>query len=54
VAGTDVVVLEIRNSGLRKASDELQSRFDRVFISLLVKRLIATTASLETLAAAKG
>ena len=54
VASTDVVVLEIRNSGLRKASDELQSRFDRVFISLLVKRLIATTASLETLAAAKG
>jgi CRP-like cAMP-binding protein len=54
VAATDVVVLEIKNSGLRKASDELQTRFDRVFISLLVKRLIATTASLETLAAARG
>lgn len=54
VASTDVVVLEIKNSGLRRASDDLQTRFDRVFISLLVKRLIATTASLETLAAAKS
>jgi serine/threonine protein kinase len=54
VASTDVVVLEIRNTALRRASDELQTRFDRVFISLLVKRLIATTASLETLAAAKS
>jgi serine/threonine protein kinase len=44
VAETDVVALEIRNSGLRISSDDLQMRFDKAFIRQLVHRLIATTA----------
>jgi signal-transduction protein with cAMP-binding, CBS, and nucleotidyltransferase domain len=44
VAETDVVVLEVPNAALRQASDDLQKRFDRVFIALLVQRLMATTA----------
>jgi serine/threonine protein kinase len=43
VAATDVTVLEIRNTALRHASDDLQMRFDKAFIKLLVNRLIATT-----------
>ena len=43
VADTDVLVLEIRNTALRQASQDLQSRFDKAFINLLVGRLIATT-----------
>jgi serine/threonine protein kinase len=42
VAETDVVALEIRNSALRQASDDLQIRFDKAFIHLLVNRLITT------------
>lgn len=43
-AETDVVALEIRNSGLRISSDDLQMRFDKAFIRQLVQRLIATSA----------
>ena len=43
VAETDVLVLEIRNAALRQASEELQARFDKAFIQLLVNRLIATS-----------
>ena len=44
VAETDVTVLEVPNAALRQASDDLQKRFDRVFIQLLVQRLMNTTA----------
>lgn len=44
LAETDVVVLEVPNGALRAASDDLQKRFDKVFIQLLVERLMATTA----------
>ena len=44
VAETDVVVLEVANEALRQASDDLQKRFDKVFIQLLVERLMTTTA----------
>lgn len=44
VAETDVTVLEVPNAALRQASDDLQKRFDKVFIQLLVKRLMDTTA----------
>ncbi|MEO7549084.1 MAG: protein kinase [Ramlibacter sp.] len=43
VAETDMLVLEIRNAALRQASEELQARFDKAFIQLLVNRLIATS-----------
>jgi len=46
IAETDVVLLEIRNEALRHASDELQNRFDKAFIALLVKRLSHTTQKL--------
>ncbi|MES3001902.1 MAG: protein kinase [Pseudomonadota bacterium] len=42
VAELGALVLEIQNASLRKASEGLQSCFDRAFIKLLVKRLIAT------------
>lgn len=41
VAETEVLVLKIRNPALREASEDLQSRFDKAFIKLLVGRLIA-------------
>jgi len=44
VAESDVTVLEVPNAALQAASDDLQKRFDRVFIRLLVKRLMDTTA----------
>jgi hypothetical protein len=44
VAESDVVVLEVPNAALRQASDDLQKRFDKVFIQLLVQRLMTTTA----------
>jgi eukaryotic-like serine/threonine-protein kinase len=43
VAETDVTVLEVPNSELHAASDDLQKRFDKVFIRLLVQRLSDTT-----------
>ncbi len=46
VAETDVLVLKIRNPALREASEDLQSRFDKAFIKLLVGRLIATNEQL--------
>ena len=46
VAETDVLVLKIRNPALRQASEELQSRFDKAFIRVLVNRLIATNEQL--------
>ncbi len=42
VAEADVLVLKVRNPALHEASEELQSRFDKAFIKLLVGRLIAT------------
>lgn len=42
VTETDVLVVKVRNPALREASEELQSRFDKAFIKLLVGRLIAT------------
>ncbi|MEO5670738.1 MAG: cyclic nucleotide-binding domain-containing protein, partial [Ramlibacter sp.] len=44
LAESDVLVLEVRNNSLRKASEALQTCFDRAFIKLLVTRLIATNA----------
>jgi serine/threonine protein kinase len=46
VAQLGALVLEIQNASLRKASDGLQGCFDRAFIKLLVKRLIATNEQL--------
>ncbi|MDP2370711.1 protein kinase domain-containing protein [Rhodoferax sp.] len=46
VASTDVVAFKIRNEALRQASIELQGEFDKVFIKLLVNRLIATNQQL--------
>ena len=57
VAETEVLVLKIRNPALREASEELQSRFDKAFIRLLVGRLIATNEQLaewEIVAAPRG
>ena len=47
VAETEVVLLEIRNDALHRASDDLQLCFDKAFIDLLVNRLIMTTARLR-------
>ncbi|GAC1599811.1 MAG: hypothetical protein NVS3B2_01410 [Ramlibacter sp.] len=44
IAASEVVALEIRNDALRHASEELQTRFDKAFIKLLVRRLSDTTA----------
>jgi serine/threonine protein kinase len=44
VAESDVLVLEILNAGLRRASESLQTCFDKAFIKLLVERLIKTNA----------
>ncbi len=46
VASSDVVAFKIRNEALRQASLELQGEFDKVFIRLLVNRLIATNQQL--------
>jgi serine/threonine protein kinase len=46
LAETEVVVLEIKNEALRHASEDLQIRFDKAFIDLLVKRLMVTTDKL--------
>jgi hypothetical protein len=46
VAETEVLVLKVRNPALRGASEDLQSRFDKAFIKLLVGRLIATNEQL--------
>ena len=40
-ARTEALLLKVRNPALRGASDELQSRFDKAFIQLLVGRLVA-------------
>jgi hypothetical protein len=49
----------VPNGALQSASDDLQKRFDRVFIRLLVQRLMDTTAKvgswgMETLGVALG
>ena len=44
IAQSDVLALQVRNEALRHSSDELQARFDRAFIKLLVSRLKTTTA----------
>jgi CRP-like cAMP-binding protein len=59
VAESEVTVLEVPNGALQSASDDLQKRFDRVFIRLLVQRLMDTTAKvgswgMETLGVALG
>ena len=46
LAETEVLVLKVRNPALRGASEDLQSRFDKAFIKLLVGRLIATNEQL--------
>nr|WP_321353410.1 protein kinase [uncultured Methanoregula sp.] len=46
VAETEVLLLKVRNPALRQASEDLQSRFDKAFIKLLVGRLIATNQQL--------
>ena len=46
IAESKVVLLEIRNDALQRASDDLQLCFDKAFIDLLVNRLIATTEKL--------
>lgn len=46
VAETDVLVLKVRNPSLREASADLQSRFDKAFIKVLVSRLQATSKQL--------
>lgn len=46
VAETEVLVLKVRNPALRGASEDLQSRFDKAFIKLLVGRLVATSEQL--------
>ena len=46
VAESEVLVLKVRNPALREASEDLQSRFDKAFIKLLVGRLIATNEQL--------
>ena len=56
VAETEVLVLKVRNPALREASEDLQSRFDKAFIKLLVGRLVATNEQLAAgeLVAAPG
>ena len=57
VTETEVLVLKVRNPALREASEDLQSRFDKAFIKLLVGRLIATNeqvAEWELVAAPSG
>jgi serine/threonine protein kinase len=54
VAELGALVLEIQNASLRKASEGLQSRFDRAFIKLLVSRLIATNAQVRDWEAAES
>jgi eukaryotic-like serine/threonine-protein kinase len=49
IAQGPVLMLEIRNAALRKASDGLKGCFDRAFIKLLVNRLIATNAQVSNL-----
>ncbi|HSH88657.1 MAG TPA: protein kinase [Ramlibacter sp.] len=46
VAESEVLALEIRNAGLRQASESLQTGFDKAFIKLLVSRLIKTNAQI--------
>jgi tRNA A-37 threonylcarbamoyl transferase component Bud32 len=50
VAETAVLVLEIRNDALHRASEELQICFDKAFIDLLLHRLVDTTGELRKLA----
>ncbi|MFC4161838.1 protein kinase domain-containing protein [Chitinimonas lacunae] len=47
VADTDIAVLKIRGDSLRQASPELQTRFDKAFIRLLIERLQATNRQLS-------
>lgn len=46
-AETAVLVLEIKNEALHKASEELQICFDKAFIDLLLNRLMKTTEALR-------
>jgi serine/threonine protein kinase len=46
IAQSDVVVLKIQGESLRRASADLQTSFDKAFISVLVSRLIATNKQL--------
>ena len=46
MAETDVLVLKVRNPSLMEASADLQSRFDKAFIKVLVSRLAATSKQL--------
>ncbi|HEY8050053.1 MAG TPA: serine/threonine-protein kinase [Ramlibacter sp.] len=50
MAETAVLVLEIRNDSLHRASEELQICFDKAFIDLLLHRLMDTTGELRKLA----
>jgi hypothetical protein len=51
LAGSGVLVLEIRNEALRRASEDLQMCFDKAFIELLLQRLMKTTEALGKQAA---
>jgi tRNA A-37 threonylcarbamoyl transferase component Bud32 len=46
-AETAVLVLEIRNEALHRASEDLQISFDKAFIELLLQRLMKTTEALQ-------
>jgi eukaryotic-like serine/threonine-protein kinase len=46
VAEEPLVVLEIKNEALQRASEDLQLGFDKAFIDLLLHRLIVTTEKL--------
>ena len=46
VAQTDALVIKVPNPALREASADLQSRFDKAFIKVLVSRLAATSKQL--------
>ena len=46
VAQTDTLVIKVPNPALREASADLQSRFDKAFIKVLVKRLHAAHEAL--------
>lgn len=53
-AETAVLVLEIKNEALHRASDDLQICFDKAFIDLLLQRLMRTTEALRNKTSSGG
>lgn len=51
ISGTPVVLLKIKSSALEEASDNLQLKFNRMFLKTLVRRLSYTNAELASLVA---